>query len=262
MKKKLLATMLATSMVMGTSLCAFAEEVEPEATGDLESVEAVVGGAQVEGNSDITLPVIKVVVPTTASVVLNPYKMKYTPEGGEEASDQIVSVEQSIKSYSNVALDVNVSALKGSSDNVTFLTAPYATKPVTTKSVFMYLEMTGEEGTYNESGFDSSKTPTAKQVLVGTKDAAKAGMGTLDAVEAIEFKYYDHEGGDLDEEGYLASLETETPGYKVVDTENTEPTEVYFKLLGDMVPNPTSAWLATDTVNVSWKFTFTPQVNE
>jgi len=98
--KKLLAVVLATTMVMGMAVTASADDgtAKPdEKTGAYSAVTAV----SVSTNS----PQIEVTVPTEASFMLNPYKLEV---GGK--TDQVISGVSTITSNSNVDLKVGVNA--------------------------------------------------------------------------------------------------------------------------------------------------------
>lgn len=80
--KKLLATLMATTMIFGTTMSVYATEIStPDASGAFTST--------VEGDSTIATPTIKITVPTDVSLTIDPYKIN--------AKGQIVSEDKFIK---------------------------------------------------------------------------------------------------------------------------------------------------------------------
>lgn len=217
MKKKLLAVALTATMLVGSSLTAFASS-----TTDITSATEGVYGATIEGDTEVKVPTISVTVPTDlGNIGLNPYQMTFTPTGGEESTDQIISATHEIVNGSDVAIAVNVAELKGTADSpsqAVFVTAA-PTEKITTKAVFMYL-VVDKKGADLAVAYDSKAT---NQILVGTKPVAKTNLIVLDA-----------DGG-------------------------TAPT-AEFTFRGSLATNPATAWSGDDKFKVSLKFTFIPQV--
>lgn len=228
MKKKIMALVLASIMTVGCTMTAFAEDTT------LNDAE-VSAGTKIEVSSKVELPIIKVVVPTTAKIILNPFKMEATVVEADEdhdieevkSSDQILCASQKITSFSNVKIDVNVADLVAKPSDGVLVSATSAAK-LTTKSAYVFLKV----GT------------TTLACGTETKPAAKTQVATLDIC-------------DLDEEGNLA--------------EEAVAPSVEFTFGGDMVANPTvlnserklvpAPWTDADSINVEFKFTFTPVVN-
>lgn len=218
--KKMLSAILALTMVLALSVPAFAETNDGTAATNLEI------------SGTVTPATIAVEIPATGSVVVNPYKMEVTdPKNptGAKITNQIVSATQYIENKGKVAVQVSASVTGTASTGVTFATAKHegATKPVTTKSVFMYFEIgrtddDSTEPTWNANGYDSKLNT---QILVGTKAVAKTTMVTLAAGD----------GTDGQAKGFAA-----------------------FRLAGDANPTPTTAWANTDTVTVNIAFTVLP----
>jgi len=84
-------------------------------------------------------PTIKITVPATGTVTVNPYKMAVSV-GGSDVTDQIISATQFIDNASDVAVKVSAQVTGTAAGNLAFATASTQTKAVTTNSVFMYFE--------------------------------------------------------------------------------------------------------------------------
>lgn len=193
------------------------------AEGDPAEVTDSTTATEVKGKGAINLPTIKVTVPTAFDVVLNPYQIAYEL-GDDTYKTQIVTVPQLITNESDVAVAVNVKEFKAEpSDDVKVLNKTVG--KATDKSVYLYLEIV------NATSDDASK---AKFTGAGLVPATEGDGLSKDAVVTLA-------AGD----------------------ENA--TYAAFKMGGDMVVNPVDTdgadpWAATDKVDVSFKFTFTPQM--
>lgn len=245
--KRLMSTALAGAMALSMCATAFAAGEDKEIT-DLGSQE----GTQTTIESTINTATIKVTVPTTGSVVLNPYQLAYDLEGEEgdgtnTSNSQIISATQYIKSESDVKLNVSVGVTGVTSDAKNVLLSATdlkdndtAAKPVTTKSVFLYYEMLPATAAKADGSDDVTITDpewaaayskdAASQILVGTKTVNKANMITLNAATKVA---------------------GETEG-----TEVTLPAVAAFHLAGNSVSAPATAWAAADKVTVTVAYTF------
>lgn len=216
MKKKLIALALAGVMTFGTSLTAFAADAEVTDTATETTVT---------GTGSMNVPTIKVTVPTSFNVVLNPYQIAYEVDS-ESYKTQIVTVPQLITNESNVAVAVNVKEFKATPSSDVKLSAKAVGK-ATDKSVYLYLDIV------NSTTEEAGKAKFAGSGLVPTDDSES--------------------GSSKDAAVILAAG-------------NEKATYAAFKLGGDMVVNPVDEdgnadpWVAADKVDVSFKFTFTPQM--
>lgn len=214
--KKLVSTALAGAMALSLSVPAFA------ADGDLQQSTDITGTTQA--------PTIKITVPATGTVVVNPYKMSVTPAGASTAvTDQIISATQFIENASDVALKVSAEVTGTAAGNLAFATAStQGSRAPTTNSVFMYFEMVASDDGSTEpttwaTAYDSKATT---QILVSTKATKKADMLTLAAG--------------------TGTAAASAGGYAA------------FHLAGDAASTPTTAWAAADKADVAIAFTFTP----
>ena len=213
--KKLVSTALAGAMALSLSVPAFAADT------DLEQSTNITGTTQA--------PTIKITVPAAGTVVVNPYKMSVTPDGGSTAvTDQIISATQFIENASDVALKVSAEVTGTAAGNLAFATAStQGSRAPTTNSVFMYFEMLASDNNSTEptwaTAYDSKATT---QILVSTKATKKADMLTLAAG--------------------TGTAAASAGGYAA------------FHLAGDAASTPTTAWAAADKADVAIAFTFTP----
>lgn len=112
--RKLLAAAIATTMVMGSSMVAFASETST--TKDIVVDSKGAYSTTTTTVSEFQEPVVKVVVPTTTPVYLNPYRIKTSiakaetdtsmKEAVTDSQDQIVAATYIIRNESN--LDVKI----------------------------------------------------------------------------------------------------------------------------------------------------------
>lgn len=218
MKKELIALSLSGAMALSMALsCNTVASADTIANPN----EAGIYSQDVTVDTTVKVPTISVDVPTSASIAINPYNLKYDVDG-TEYTDSIVSVEQTIKNESDVAISVGATAEAAASTGSEVVLATAALKGTeTTKSVFAYLELAPKAdestaGTYN----DAYNSKTASQLVLGKK-ATKSDMITLEA-------------GD------------------------TTPTYAGFKVIGSAASKPAKAWTTNDTVDVTLTFNITP----
>lgn len=244
MKKKILSMFLAATMIIGATTTVSADFTPNTAVSTDTSVSGIVAGHEVSGTTAMSLPTIKVTVPTALNVVINPYKIEYKNKtvSTMKGSDQIVCLEQTIKNESDVAVEVNVKDLKvtevskdNDKDAITISATPITDKD-TDKKVFLYMEVqpkaTAFEAAYNKSSVNQIVIPYVKEgdtkTKVGEKDKiVELGVGSTTATEA-KFKI----GGNV------------VVNPTKMDTDTKKP-----------VSNP---WTESDMVTLSVKFTFTP----
>lgn len=235
--KKLVSAVLAGALAFSLSAPAFASVSYSEELGQ---------GTEYEGS--LTTPTIKIHVPESGAVALNPYKLTIKVDatsglpasnGTAENTDQIISPTNYITNGSDVALNVGVTVtgkLPDGKKDVRFATAstvPAAGKAAaTTNDIFMYFEIDNvddkNEPTWPDAynGTKPAQGQTAKQVLVKNGATTVANIITLGATSA----------------------------------DGTDDTYAAYRLTGDLVTAPTRAWVEDDAVSVAVAFTFTPCV--
>lgn len=178
----------------------------------------------VTGTGSMNLPTIKVTVPTAFNVVLNPYQIAYEVDGTDYKT-QIVTVPQLITNESDVAVAVNVKEFTATPSSDVKVVAKTVGR-ATDKSVYLYLEIVNST---------TEEAANAKFTGIGIVPGNDTAATSKDAVVTL-------------------AAGSETPTYAA------------FKMGGDMVVNPVDEsgdvdpWVAADKVDVSFKFTFTPQM--
>lgn len=221
--RRLLALVLAATMVMGLSVTASAS-----ATLDGTKMEQEVTVTQTT-----TVPIISITVPTTAAINLNPYKLDV--QVGTQATDlstqQVISEPMKVKNGSNVPIIVSYTAkleVPQSSKIVLATSAPAAT--VTTKSAYIFAKAAKVDAEANVPAKGAAIAYDKNDCLVLTaKEQTKSAAFTLPKV-----------GGT-----------SESPVYSFG----------YVAFGGSLATKPTEAWAATDTVNVTLKFSFVADAN-
>lgn len=192
------------------------------------------GTAFASGNQSSTavdaqcnLPEISVVVPATAEVFINPYRIPITIESSETTA-QIVSTPASIENQSEVPISVSVSitgALKeGSNMRLSTATTQDPESPLSSKSAFVYFEMhaaPSPDQTVWDSAYDAEKHHV---VRIGAS-RIKKDMVIIDQADKPN-----HFGA--------------------------------FRLSGDCVAAPRSPWTEADGINVEIAFTFAPLMRD
>lgn len=216
--KKVLSRILAAALVLSMSVSAFAANVSaPDATTGLY-------GATNDITGSTQAPNIKVTIPTTGTVVVNPYKMEVN-DGTNDVTDQIVSAPQFIKNESNVdiAIDVTTTGEIAQGSAAVFATNNVAST-VTTKSVFLYFEiMAATDGSTAPTWADAYDSKAVNMVPVAAKATTKKDVIKMGAGDSTE-------------------------------------TYAAFHLAGNAASNPTKAWTADDKVNVKVAFTVRPVI--
>lgn len=259
LKKRIASALLAGVMAVSMAVPAFAAQNEPANLNDGAT-------ANVKMNGELKSPVIKVTVPTTMTVVLNPYSLQHvvaakdsvtsgTPAADVISDNQIVFAPIYMANYSasNIKVSVTATGSVTSADTkapVSFATATTnnATKPVTTKSVFMYLDLSVADADPKAPSQESDIEPAAyaatnkTQLLVAAKAATMTDAVTMAA--ATVDPDFDYTSGDYED----ITLAVKS-AYAVL------------KVGGDCAGNPTSPWVNGDAVNVDLAFTFAPTSN-
>lgn len=218
-----LSAAMAMAMAASMTVPALAADTTVDKTGEdgKYSAKTTITG-------ELKAPTIKLTVPQTGTVIINPYEMTVNSEatGNEDVSDQIISATQFIKNES--AVDINVSATvigKPAEGGEAVLATSALKGSETTKSVFMYLEI-GEssDGSADPSWKGSYVSSDPNMVAVTSRSTTKANMYTLPSA------------GD----------------------DSSTPTYAGFRLNGAAASKPTKAWTTNDKVDVEIAFTFDP----
>lgn len=172
MKKKIMAMVLAMSMIAGTALSVNAAATTTEAAAGSSGIYE----HSLTSDSTVKAPTVKITVPTTAAtVIVNPYGIECTLGEETGVTDQIISAEQSITSKSDVPVKVEVSLLLAKTQAATtaksnvVITTKTGIANLTTKAIYMQMLFSATESDY---------TTTVAALDFGTK-AANADVTTL-----------------------------------------------------------------------------------
>lgn len=191
------------------------EEAEPPA----DEGPAEEAPAEADGPAPQAEPVINVVLPTSARVVVNPYGLAVNVDG-VSSTDQIVSAATPIVSYSSVPVAVLASAvgLPDPGSEAVFVSAP-PSEGAWGKELFLFAEFQNALDQYGSAFWSGTYTGAPNQLPV----TGGAPMQVLTLAE-----------GDV------------TPSYGA------------FRLFGAAATAPANPWSAEDTINVTLTFTFVP----
>ena len=223
--KKIMSTALAGVMALSLSVPVLAADT------DLEQTTEITGTTQT--------PTISISVPSSGDVILNPYKMSVDVSADQDGSDvvntQIISAPEYIKNKTDVALSISATVTGKVAGEAVFATASTqgGTRPVTTKSAFVYLEVidagAGDDADSTEpttaltdASWKAYDAKAANQILLAAKAVSKANMLTVPAVADASSSF------------------------------------IAYRLAGDAASSPTKAWTEADTVSATIAFTFTP----
>lgn len=173
------------------------------------------------------LPVISVSVPTSADVLINPFQLPVEIDG-ESNWEQIICSDAVMSSSSDIPLSVSVrvtGSVKAGSDLI--LADSPTNKTGTEKKAFVYFEIVKSDWDEVRRSLWAEAYDPAKHVRVvsGTPQTG-TDMLTLEPLN----KY-----GEIARGGYAQ-----------------------FRLAGDAVQKPTSAWNENDGIDVMISFTFKP----
>lgn len=222
--KKITSMFLALVMALALAIPAYAEET-----------------LQVEGT--IQLPTVNVVLPTAASMILNPYELevKLNKNDATGVTDQIISPVMMVKNLSNIGIQVGVTA-QGTlgRGEATFKSTTAAAS--TNKEVFVYAMFQIGDDTMTDADFTAPTTPADGDRIVVLSDTAKPVTKLAPTDTAVK------SGGDLN---VLAATSGKTPAANGV---------LGFKFFGDA--SKTAAWTDKDTVGATLVFTFTQIAGE
>lgn len=214
MRKRLLCTVLTIILLFS------AQPTAAASTGNTRSTNIT---------ASCRLPIIRVSVPTKATVYINPLKLPVSIGREEEELGQIISTPACLVNKSEVPLVVDVTVLGGIKSGSDMTLAASSTKgsSSTSKSAFVYFEIQKSDSedpddVQWDAGYDSAKhIAIVDSVPITKKSVVTLAERTLD--------------GEVAEGGYAP-----------------------FRLTGDAVEQPTVLWNTKDGLQVLVAFTFTP----
>lgn len=172
-------------------------------------------------NALCNLPEISVVVPTTAEVFINPYRLPIEI-ASTESTAQIVSTPAAIENKSEVPLSITaaVTGTVREGSNMRLSTSSTVDAGLTSKRAFVYLEMQAASDPDQVNWDDAYDAERHLIVRAGTTKAKKNIVAIAQGDKAKHFGA--------------------------------------FRLTGDCVPVPKGGWTDMDGIDVEIVFTFTP----
>lgn len=214
--KKVLSVVLALALVLTLAVPSFAANITDSAKAAEGITQAITGTTNV--------PTIAVTVPTTGTIVLNPYKLSYDDSADQDGSgsntDQVISATQYIVNGSSVPVVVSASVKATPAGNAKLATKTLVGDTKTlTNSAYLYFEAkTADDNTTAVTDWSG-----ATQQVLGTA-AKKIALPTMAA-----------------------------------DVDGSTPTYLAYHIAGDAVANPTTAWTTADKYDVEIVFTVVAQ---
>jgi hypothetical protein len=206
---------------------------------------------------------INVSVPTTGTVTINPYGLNWEPTKSDGKTtvkfenQQILSAPMYIANNSKYDLTVNASITTKVNTGVTLAAESLADSESTDKSAYVYFQMVpidGAEGKNTDDDVndavldacaaDATWTSADKLVLDSTKTVETASAITLKAATTPAV-------------AEVAATET-SEKVDAVSATYAKGSVAAFRLAGDCVTAPTTAWAAKDGFTATIAFTFTP----
>lgn len=173
-------------------------------------------------NVPCSMPEVKVSVPATGKLLINPYAMAVNMED-DIVRDQIVSIPGCILNESPVPLQVDVSVIGAVKDGSDMSLSSFTTKDSGSnkKRAFIYFEIKASDTEEPASSIWDNDYDPEKHVIVRTTMKSKKNIVRLGAAE-------------------------------------TKGCYGAFRLTGDCVATPKIPWAEADGIDVEITFTFTP----
>lgn len=235
--KKVLSLVLALALVLGLAVPAFATD-DGTVSDVTKSYTTTITGVT-------PIPTIKLRIPATGGVVLNPYGMKVslsmdengkpqaTPDDTDGSMDAIISATQVIESESEMELAVSATVTGKAATGVTFLTKEATNE--TTNSVYMYVGFKDIISTAAADFDDAVQAATIPSTPVAVAKAGDPSDCVLISSKATTAK--------------VGTLELNASGKK---------SGLAFKLGGNAVSAPIKPWTDKMTAGATIAFTFSP----
>jgi hypothetical protein len=265
--KRILSLVLAGAMAASLAVPAFAAEEDSEdPDASLTSNRSTTVTANYQ---DVK---IEVVVPKTATVVINPYALPTAigkASSDEDAADvkvsgqQVLTLPMAIKNRSEVALDVNATATATVSGNLTLGTSPTISSTETKNVAFIYMAMapstlSGAVGTATDQYALAADYKTLMETEA-TEDNPTAGWPAYDSKSTAQAALVSGKAVTATKMITLAqpTLDDSTGKF----SEYAAGSIAFFGLNGTCIESPKTAWTTKDGVKVAVSFTFTPNTD-
>jgi hypothetical protein len=227
--KRILAAAMATTMILGTSMVAFA--TEPAVTADIVDNGKGVYSTSVTTDTTFQAPIVKVIVPTATPVYLNPYGIATTIAAVEgvnaavtNSKAQIVAATYKIQNMSNVPVKIDA-AITTTATGAVLLASDATTENLTTKWVKVSASIKGATGVtttpaagvtmdlaHKYTGKNDDVRPTLI-VPAGTSIAKNADTGAITGTATIAELSFT---GSLNSPANVATAWTDTDKLKIV----------------------------------------------
>lgn len=238
--KKIASLVMAAALTMSLSTSAFATSTETEITDPAR----LATGATTKLTGKTTAGEISISVPTTGTVVLNPYKLKIDAATGDaDATNgvevQVASAWQAIQNKSTTT-DIDVFA------NVTGTVGGNAKLSVAT-----------DMPTYAAEGNDGYVRTNDVWAYLETKVGDALETGALTAPTTVSFEA---DANGCTPNILLASRGTATKVGKLVKAATGSDSYLSFHINGIANQYAASPWTAKDTVGATIIFTFAPAI--
>lgn len=163
MKKRLLSVLLAATMTMGaTSISAFAEDINN--MGDLAGTQSF------EASGEAKVPTINITVPTTGTIVLDPFNL--------EQNGQITSADFKIINNSDIPVSVSLTEAKATTQADTF---KIVSKALTTTDKWAVININITDGLNKTTSKVLDSTDAGQNIAVSTPMAPLGGI--------VKYKY-------------------------------------------------------------------------
>ena len=220
MRKRLLCVVLTLAML-------FSVQPAAAATGTGNTRSTVITATLTDKT-----PTIKVTVPSTAEVFLNPFRLPVSIDS-KSSREQIVSTPCVIASESDVPLQVDVTVIGqiNEGSNMSLVTSSTKNSTSTSKRAFIYFEIQpADTDDPSDVSWDAAYNRSNKNhIPVTTMERSKTNILVL-ACTTLD--------GEIAEKGGYAA----------------------FRLTGDVIAAPKKPWTEDDGLTVEIAFTFTPLV--
>jgi hypothetical protein len=240
--KKIASLGLALTMTAALAVPAFADDTPAANT-------TVVDGAYKE-------IAIAVTVPTTGTAQVNPYglpveftKSASSTKAAKVSGEQIVTNPLYISNEGDVALDISAS-VSTTVTGMEIVTDKTGLAKSTDKQAYIELQMV-------PSANKSLADDTAKDKIID--ECATAATWTADTVGKVVLPAGGDDAVVGDKIATLAASKVTGTGSDAVVTYNAGSIVLY-RLAGEVVTKPDTAWATTDTFKATIAFTFTPSV--
>lgn len=218
MRKRLLCVVLTLAML-------FSVQSAAAATGNTRSTV-------IAATLTSKTPTIKVTVPSTGEVLLNPYSLPVTINS-KSTRQQIVSTPCVIANESDVPLqvDVTVTGQINEGSDMSLVTSSTKNSTSTSKRAFIYFEIQpADTDNFSKVTWDSAYKSTKRNHIAVTKTGRTKTNTVVLASATLD--------GDIAEKGGYAA----------------------FRLTGDAIVSPKKPWTEDDGLTVEIAFTFIPLV--